>query len=115
MEPENNIDIKSMKIWFEDQEIGTIENASISIEVESPKEEIKDIPFELNKKYECSFKLIGDSKKRLFLWLNINSENIRLIKIFNKTKKLRTKKKLLGRINKNRYELIKNGIDGVII
>ncbi|WP_238899353.1 hypothetical protein [Clostridium sp. YIM B02500] len=107
MGPDTNID--NVTLMFDGKEIGTSSNIQMSVGVDTKEDEIKDIPFGINGRYECSFKLTGESKRRLFLFVHLSCEIERLRKIALRVKRIKVKKKLLGRINRYIYRIYKLG------
>lgn len=98
---QDELNFNSATLYIDGQEVGKINNLNIEC-VEAPK----DINFDFNRSFECSFKLKGENRRKLFKCIHLNLENARLIRIFNKTQKWRIKKKLIARINRNIYELM---------
>jgi hypothetical protein len=103
MEPDQ-LNLNYGTLYIDGQEVGKIDNLNIeSMEV---SKNTNDTNFDFNKSFEGYFILKGENRRKLFRYMYLNLENIRLIRIFIKTKKLRVKKKLAGRINRNIYELM---------
>lgn len=105
MEPDMLI-VNDVNVIIDGQKIGNLTDVTIKV----PTDERKDSPFSCNKSLECSFKLTRKSKRNLAIFFKLNFENVKLQKILYKTRKLRVKKKLAGRINRNVYELMKYGL-----